>query len=289
MAQYSRFGLRFVFLQTTLALLCLPGTGDVLWGQPPDQADVPLSQPTGNDTTSGTTSMQELLIWIAKQSIPTTYEERKDWGKKREIVTGLRLVGSGRKLRTAARRKMVNHGTWKMYRVTLKDRQDNFHIELNRMQVTDDNRLTFEAIIEARLDMFARWAQWNRGVQLISLNASADAEVRLQLTGNMAIHIDPGKLPPDIAVIPEVTSADLQVKSFRLRRISQLHGSLAHKIGDEALKIIQKKLAEKRPDLVKKMNRQIKKNEGKLRLSFREVLQQGWGRLMSGLQEKTLR
>ena len=44
---------------------------------------------------------------------------------------------------------------------------------------------------------------------------------------------------PDVTVIPVVTSAHLQLKSFRLLRISQLHGSLVHAIGDEARKIIE--------------------------------------------------
>ena len=289
MVQRIRFGQRLWATSGLALLLCTLCSDGPVVGQDQQQAAEPLSKQPATADISDSTSMNELLIWIARQSIPTTYEEKKDWGQQREIVTGLRLVGRGRKLRTASRRKMVNHGTWKMYRVSLKDRQDGFHIELNQVRGTEDNWLSFEAVIEAHLEMFARWAKWNRGVQLISLNASADADVRLQLTGKMAIRIDPRKFPPDITVIPEVTSAELKLNSFRLHRISQLHGTLAHKIGDEAHKIIEKKLADKREELVAKINKQIGRNEDKLRVSLQEFLQQKWGRLISGLQQKKLR
>ena len=176
-----------------------------------------------------------------------------------------------------------------MYEVSLKNPQDGFHIQLNRMQVTEEEGLSFEAIIEARLEMLARWARWNLGIQLISLNALADAKVRLQLAGSLAIRIDPLQLPPDVTVIPTVKSAELQLKSFRLLRISQLHGPLVQAISGEARKVIEKQLAAKRGELVKKINQQIERNQGKLKLSLREYLQQEWVRLMSNLPEKKLR
>jgi len=260
------------------------------WGQQ-ETLRVPKPAPTtaADPDQAKMESMSELLMWIARQHIPTTYEDKKDWGRTREIVTGLKIVGKGRKLSTAPRRRRVNHGTWKMYEVSLKDPQDGFHIQLNRMQVTEQEGLSFEAIIEARLEMLARWARWNLGVQLISLNALADAKVRLQLEGSLAVRIDPLKLPPDVTVIPTVTSAELQLKSFRLLRISQLHGPLVQAISGEARKVIEKKLAAKRGELVTKINQQIERNQGKLKVSLREYLQQEWVRLMSNLPEKKLR
>ena len=260
------------------------------WGQ--QETAPPLQASQGAVTAPGQSSkesLSDLLMWIARQHIPTTYEDKKEWGGTREIVTGLKIVGKGRKLSTAPRRRRVNHGTWKMYQVSLKNPQDGFHIKLNRVQVTEEQGLSFEAIIEARLEMLARWAQWNLGVQLISLNALADAKVRLQLAGNLAIRIDPLKLPPDVIMIPTVTSARLQLKSFRLLRISQLHGSLVHSISGEARKIIEKQLAAKRGDLVAKINQQIERNQEKMRLSLREYLQQEWVRLLSNLPDKKLR
>jgi hypothetical protein len=96
-------------------------------------------------------------------------------------------------------------------------------------------------------------------------------------------------LPPDVTVIPTVTSAELQLKSFRLLRISQLHGPLVQAISGEARKVIEKKLAAKRGELVTKINQQIERNQGKLKVSLREYLQQEWVRLMSNLPEKKLR
>jgi hypothetical protein len=269
--------LRGMIASSILSWLLVLGGGELVAQQPQKVVEKVAAKDT-----SSRAAINALLVWIAQENIPSTYEDRKDWGGTREIVTGLRLVGRGRKLRTAARRKSVKHGTWKMYRVALKDPARGFQIALNRMQVSEDEGLVFEATVEARLEMLARWAQWNWGVQLISFNALADAQVRMKLTGKMAIRIDPRQFPPDVTIHPRITGADLHLESFRLLRISQLHGSLVHRIGDEARRIIEKKLAEKREDLVAKINRQIEKNQEQLKVSLREYVQQEWGRLISG-------
>ena len=275
-----------VQLILTAYLVHLP---DRCWGQQDARPRSDIDSATGMDPGHAKMeSMSELLMWIAQQHIPTTYQDKKEWGRTREIVTGLKIVGKGRKLSTAPRRRRVNHGTWKMYEVSLKDPQDGFQIQLNRMQVKEEG-LSFEAIIEARLELLARWARWNFGVQLISLNALADAKVRLQLAGSLAIRIDPTKLPPDVTVVPTVKSAQLQLKSFRLLRISQLHGPLVEAVSGEARKVIEKQLVAKRGELVGKINQQIERNQQKLKLSLREYLQQEWVRLMSNLPEKQLR
>lgn len=260
-------------------------SGDDVAAAPPQET----VEKVATKETSSRAAINALLVWIARENIPSTYEDRKDWGGTREIITGLRLVGRGRKLRTAAHRKSVKHGTWKMYRVTLKDPDKGFEIALNRMQVSENEGLVFEATVKARLEMLARWAQWNWGVQLISLNALANAQVRMKLTGKMAIQIDPRQFPPDVTIHPRITGADLHLESFRLLRISQLHGSLVHRIGDEARRIIEKKLAEKRADLVAKINRQIEKNQDQLKVSLREYVEQEWGRLLSGQLPRKIR
>ncbi|MFP6618381.1 MAG: hypothetical protein VB877_03470 [Pirellulaceae bacterium] len=276
--------LRGMIASSVLSWLLVLGGGE-LAAQQPQKA---VEKAAAKDTSSRA-AINALLVWIARENIPSTYEDRKDWGGTREIVTGLRLVGRGRKLRTAAHRKSVKHGTWKMYRVALKDPARGFQITLDRMQVSEDEGLVFEATVEARLEMLARWAQWSWGVQLISFNALADARVRMKLTGKMAIRIDPRQFPPDVTIHPRITGADLHLESFRLLRISQLHGSLVHRIGDEARRIIEKKLAEKREDLVAKINRQIEKNQEQLKVSLREYIQQEWGRLSSGQLPKKIR
>ncbi|MDE0735454.1 MAG: hypothetical protein OSB47_06505, partial [Pirellulaceae bacterium] len=162
--------LRGMIASSILSWLLVLGGGELVAQQPQKVVEKVAAKDT-----SSRAAINALLVWIAQENIPSTYEDRKDWGGTREIVTGLRLVGRGRKLRTAARRKSVKHGTWKMYRVALKDPARGFQIALNRMQVSEDEGLVFEATVEARLEMLARWAQWNWGVQLISFNALADA------------------------------------------------------------------------------------------------------------------
>ena len=91
--------LRGLTASSVLSWLLVLGGGQLAAQQPGKVVEKVATK----DTTSRA-AINALLIWIARENIPSTYEDRKDWGGTREIVTGLRLVGRGRKLRTAARR-----------------------------------------------------------------------------------------------------------------------------------------------------------------------------------------
>jgi hypothetical protein len=67
---------------------------------------------------------------------------------------------------------------------------------------------------------------------------------------------------PGIALRPLVTKAQLKLENFRLKRISDLRGSLAHELGDGLRHLIDDELAG--PKLVSKLNRSLEKRRDKL-------------------------
>ena len=66
-------------------------------------------------------AMESLINDLAKQFIPHRYEKKKDWGSQSERWDGLHVQLKGLRLKTKRRKKLVNHGTWKIYSAELSD------------------------------------------------------------------------------------------------------------------------------------------------------------------------
>ena len=65
------------------------------------------------------------LAWtfarLIEDAIPDHYEKEKDWGKTKNITVGIRNKG----IKLYRRKKPVNHGVWKRYRVSLVEPEQN--------------------------------------------------------------------------------------------------------------------------------------------------------------------
>ena len=59
------------------------------------------------------------LASIVREAIPREYDKQKNWGHTKRITTGVTADGPIYKLKLHRRKKYVNHGTWKHYRVWL--------------------------------------------------------------------------------------------------------------------------------------------------------------------------
>ena len=183
----------------------------------------------------------------------------------------------GNQLQTNRRWKTVNHGTWKKYEIRLIDPYQRFQVQVEDPRALDDGRVGFEAQVDAAVEVFGRLAQWERGVQLFSLSAEATAVVRLRVSCRVAMKLDPSRFPPDVRFEPEITSADLQLIQFRLHRISQASGPLVRELGSAVRDFVESKIADRRHQLVRRINRQIEKQQDDLRLSIHDLLATKWG------------
>ncbi len=215
-------------------------------------------------------SFDELILNMVRDAVPREYENRKQWGKTKNVVSGLNVRFDGLELKTKRRRKEVNHGDWKLYRVTLLDPERDLQIELRNARQTDDGKLRFDLVASARLETFGRYSAWRYDVQLISLSALAYARVQLIADCEVAMRIDPVHVPPDIVLVPHVRDARLELLEFELDRLSQLHGDLAEELGKGLRLVIDEVLEKQRDKLTEKMNRQIAKHQDRLRLSLHD-------------------
>ena len=220
---------------------------------------------------------QQLITRIALENIPHEYVDNKDWGKTTEIWAGIRIRREGLRITTKRRKKQVNHGTWKRYRISLVDPEQRFHVRVENVHETAEGRVEFDAWVDASLSVFGRLSQWERSVQLLSIGVDADARVRLRVHCSLGVELDPMNLPPDVVLDPVITDADLQIVDFRIRRVSDLSGPIVRPLSHQVREVLEDRIAKRRGRLIHKINRQIDKNRDDLRLSLHDVLESKWG------------
>jgi hypothetical protein len=224
-------------------------------------------------------NLYELISSIVIDNLPDKYEDKRHWGMKKEVWRGVRLSGKPFELKMNSRKREVNHGTWRMYQITLVEPDRWFRTRLANVGGTGAGQLGFDVIINARIHCFARLSQWESGVQLISLSTEAEADVRLRLRCEAGVRFDFANILPAATIEPKVTAADLRLIRFRVLRISRLDGPLAHELGKGLRGVLENKIESKRHKMVAKINRQIDKNKDKLRLSIADLGRRAWDEL----------
>lgn len=232
-------------------------------------------------TEKGFTPSETFQAWVtdlARQELPEKYEKRKNWGNKKRVLAGWDFEAKGLKVETRRRWKEVNDGTWTHYKVTPLDPDQHFAVRVEQIEQIAGNkvRLQLAAISKVRLD--GRLSQWERGVQLVSLSAAADAKVRLDATVEIGLKLDAGKLPPDVTLVPTVTAADVQIAEFELRSVGKFDGPLVQSLSHETRDVLAAELAQRRPKLVSSLNKQLAKKQDKLKFSLSDLLTSEWGK-----------
>ena len=200
---------------------------------------------------------------LIAEAIPREYERSKDWGRTRHITTGLRSSGNFFDFDIHRRKSPVNHGVWKKYRVTLIEPEKSLVVRIDNLRTTAPGRVAFTLFITAKLRGWARAKVYDRGIHVIAVEAEGSSTVRLALDTEVAIEsVAKKSYLPGIAIRPVVTAAKLHLDDFRLTRVSDLRGGLAHELGDALRHVIEDELSG--PKLVAKINRSIEKRRDRL-------------------------
>lgn len=224
---------------------------------------------------------QEWITAIVRQHIPAEYEKRKNWGNTAKTLDGVSVRLDRGKLKTHRKYREANDGTWQMYLVKLKNPEQNFDIEIANLRVLEGGHVALDVTVVAELEVFARQQQWEHGVQVYSVSAAADARVRLWSQVDVATRLDFAKLPPDVCLDPEVTAARFEIPEFRLRRLGDFHGPVVKALSHATREVLEEKLADDNAKLIAGLNKQIARQEKKLRLSMADVLKSKWGEQLS--------
>ena len=223
---------------------------------------------------------QNMMQRIVRDNIPDKYVQDKDWGKTEKRWDGLKVRRRGfLRLSTKRRWKEVNHGVWKRYEIHQVDPDQHLTMRIENVRDAGKGRVGFEVGLTSKLHVHGRRAQWAKGVQVYSISADADADVVMRLWCVVGMKLDVRKFPPDVVMVPEVTKAKLDVTDFRLQSISKLDGPVVKQLSKSIHRVLEDKLVEQRRKLPKKINREIEKNEDKMRLSLSDFASNKWNSL----------
>jgi len=223
-------------------------------------------------------AFQSWVTEIVRDQLPEHYEKSTNWGHTVKAFGGWDVEREGVKIETRRKWIDVNDGTWTKYRVTPLNPDKNLEVRVEKIESLEGNKVKLELSATAKLRAVGRMSQWERGVQLVSLSAEADAVVRVRGTVEVALKLDPTKLPPDIYLEPTVTAANATIADFELRRVGKLNGPLIHSLSDETRDMLEAELKERRPKLVASLNKKLAKKQDKLKFSFSELLTSEWGK-----------
>ncbi len=220
--------------------------------------------------------LQTMVQHIVTENIPHEYKDDKHWGQQDKRFDGLRVRREGLQIKTKRRWKEVNHGTWRKYEITQVDPARNLRARIENVHDAGNGKVGFDFSLVTKLHAFARVARWRKGVQIFSLSTDADADVQMLIRCEVGMRLDLTKIPPDVILQPTVTHADLQVVDFDVRKISKVQGSVAHELGRALHGVLLRKIDEKQEKLPEKINRQIAKNDDKLRFSISKLATEKW-------------
>ena len=231
--------------------------------------------------------LDQFLTELAIQHLPVPHVEDKDWNKTDERWDGIRVYRNSKgRLTTKRRKKTVNHGTWKKYTVDLIDPKKNFHVTVSDFQEHDDGDTSFVVGLSARVQIHARQSKWVKGLQLYSLSVDGKADVVVAVNIRLATELVPTKFPPDLILKPKAESADLQIRNFRIDRVSKAGGEFAQQLTRAVKSQLEEKVTKYEGKIVKKLNKSFEKKKDHLTLSLHDAMQSKWAKLMSSEKDE---
>lgn len=236
----------------------------------------PLKQESTNKPADASEDFNQLVTQLVLDGIPHTFTEDKDWGGQKERFDGFKRSRNGLRINVEARKKLVNHGTWKKYDISLRNPKSEFDIAINNMQELADDKISFDIDVGAHLNISGRQSKWVKGVQLYSLSAHGHAKLKLHLAIELITTTDTKSFPPDLVFVPTVTSANITLEEFRIDRVGKAGGEFAQQVSKQLRPVLESKIAAKEKGLVKKLNAKIAKKQDRLRLLFADALGSKW-------------
>jgi hypothetical protein len=229
----------------------------------------------------GFTPSESFQTWITEQvreQLPDKYEKSKNWGHTKRVFDGWDFEQDGLKLETRRKWKEVNDGTWTRYRVTPLNPAHHFEVRVDRIEPVGGSKVRLQLAAISKLRLLGRMSQWERGLQLISVSAEADARVQVKATVDVSLKLDPTKLPPDVYLKPEVIKADVKLLDFQLRRVGKFDGPLVRSLSDDAHAMLSEEIAARRAKMVASLNKKLAKDQDKFKFSLSELMKSEWGK-----------
>lgn len=219
-------------------------------------------------------ALGRLVKAIVIDNTPLHWEERKGWGDQVHVFDGFRFTGKGLRVKAHVKKKAVNHGLWKYYRVEVVDPDKNLHVRFPKLDYIDGEGIRFVVVVDAHLVGYADFKQYNNGVKVFSAATEAEFDAQAIIEGTIGVAFVYNGWESEIQWTPKVESVQLELPNMDVQRFGKIKGPLAQETGDSFRKLLQRQLQKQEGKMTVKMNKAIQKklDEGPLRLSLQGLV-----------------
>ena len=205
-------------------------------------------------------ALGRVLAELVREAVPRSYERDEDWGRTKRITTGVRVD----KLEFSRRKKEVDHGVWKRYRVELAD-SDSLQVRVENLRGLAAGKAALSLVLDGKFQGWAQARVYNRGLHVITLTTEGTTALTVRADFELAVSATPADLFAGIQLVPVATDVQVDVRDFELSRFGELHGSLARELGHGLKRVLEREL--EGPELTAKINRAIDKKRDRLRVT----------------------
>ncbi len=191
----------------------------------------------------------DVIVAMIAEEGPLLWEENKGWGDQVRIFQGLKLQGKPLESRLVVKKKPVNHGLWRQYKVWVEEPRRDLKIDFPKLDFVEGEGVVFTLDLFAHMKGYADLRQYNNGVRLFSAATHAEMDVHLQIDGVVRVQLEAGKWAPDLLLAPKVTAVRLELPNIDIERFGKLKGKLARETGDSFRKLLEDLLNDKEEKL----------------------------------------
>lgn len=216
----------------------------------------------------------QLVKQIIIENVPLVIDEKKGWGDQAHVFDGFKMTGKGFKARMEPRKKLVNHGLWKHYRVTVVDPPRDLVIRFPRMEYLKGKGIAFTVEVLVHAHGYFNMQQHSNGLQVFSAATEAEMDLRIVLEGFIGVRVEPTNWFPDLFLQPRVDRVTLELPNVDVERFGKMKGKLVHETGDSFRRLLEDMLNDKEDKVPEKINKEIanKWDEGTLKISLTDYL-----------------
>jgi hypothetical protein len=220
---------------------------------------IAAQQPEGNAPPS---PLAITLSQVIRDAIPLEFDKQQDWGATREITVGYAVDGKPFHYHLRERKKAVEHGVWKHYRLRMIEPERNLNVRLADMHALQPGRIAFTLLLDAKLEAWCRAKTYQYGVHLGAFEVEGDMRLHVEVHGEVAITATTANGALAFAAQPVVRDAKLSLEELHVRRVSNARGPIVRELCEGAAGIIEDEL--NGPRLTEKLNGAIEKKRDRL-------------------------
>ena len=208
----------------------------------------------------------QLVTPLIAEAVPREFEGQKDWGKTKDVTTGVAQRRQLLQVRHPPREERSERWRLEKIPLTLIEPDKNLELRIDNMHRLESGKYALTLFVAAKVHGWARAVVYEHGVHVISLEAEGDTSIRLWVDAEVGVEtVQSSTFIPGLELRPVVTDARLKFDDFKLTRISDVRGAVAKELGELLRKELQKKLSG--PKLVDRFNHALQKHPERLRLS----------------------